>query len=117
MEKLKILIGILVIAGGIYYAWNMIPPYLHNYEFQDDLDDIARLATYATRTDDELKQAVIKKASTHDIVLKDDQISLTRLSNGVAITVHYRVHVDMMIHPTDLDFTANTKNTNIIAGS
>ncbi len=117
MEKLKVLIFLLVVAAGIYYGWNMIPPYFRNYQFQDDLDDIARMATYNIRTDDELKQAVIKKALARDIVLKEDQVTLTRFANGVAISVHYRVHVDMMVHPTDLDFTANSKNSNIIAGS
>ncbi len=117
MEKLKVLIFLLVVAAGIYYGWNMIPPYFRNYQFQDDLDDVARIATYTNRSEDELKQAVIKKAASRDIVLKEDQVKVTRFSGGVAISVHYRVHVDMMVHPTDLDFTANTKNMNIIAGS
>jgi len=115
MEKLKALIGILVIVGGFYYGWNMIPPYFHNAQFQDDLDDIVRVATYSTRTDDELKQAVIKRAQGRDIVLKEDQISITRLANnGVGISVKYRVHVDMIGHQADLDFIANSKNMNII---
>jgi hypothetical protein len=114
MEKLKALIGILVIVGGFYYGWNMIPPYFHNAQFQDDLDDIARVATYNIRTDDELKQAVIKKAQARDILLKEDQISITRIASGIGISVKYRVHVDMIGHQADLDFTANTKNMNII---
>jgi len=115
MEKLKAVIGILVIVGGFYYGWNMIPPYFHNAQFQDDLDDIVRVATYNTRTDEELKQAVIRKAQSRDIVLKEDQISIARLaSGGVGISVKYRVHVDMIGHQADLDFTANSKNMNII---
>ena len=114
MEKLKALIGILVIVGGFYYGWNMIPPYFHNLQFQDDLDDVARVATYNSRTDDELKQAVIKKAKARDILLKEDQITITRIASGVAISVKYRVHVEMIGHQADLDFTANSRNTNII---
>src|SRR5262249_51733483 len=98
MEKLKALIGILVIAGGFYYGWNMIPPYFHNAQFQDDLDDIARVATYNVRTDDELKQAVIKRAQARDILLKEDQIIITRVTGGIGISVKYRVHVDMIGH-------------------
>jgi len=114
MEKLKALIGILVIVGGFYYGWNMIPPYFRNYQFQDDLDDVARVATYNVRSDEELKQAVIKKAQARDIVLKEDQISITRIATGIAISVKYRVHVEMIGHQTDLDFTANSKNMSII---
>jgi|SRR5215472_8760017 len=117
MEKLKALIGIVIIAGAFYYAWNMIPPYFHNYQFQDDLDDIARVATYNVRTDDELKQAVISKAKAREIMLKEDQITITRIATGIGIRVRYRVHVDMLVHPTDIDFTADSKNMNIIAGA
>lgn len=117
MQKVKTLIGLLVIAGAFYYAWNMIPPYLHNYQFQDDLDDICRVATYNVRSDDELRQAVVIKAKARDIMLKEDQITITRIASGVGIRVRYRVHVDMIVHPTDIDFTADSKNMNIIAGS
>jgi hypothetical protein len=117
MQKLKALIGILIIAGAFYYGWNMIPPYFRNYQFQDDLDDIARVATYNVRSDEDLKQAVISKAKAREIMLKEDQITITRIATGVGIRVHYRVHVEMIVHPTDIDFTADSKNMNIIAGS
>ena len=117
MNKLKSLIGVVVIVCGFYYGWNMIPPYFHNYQFQDDLDDIARVATYNIRTDDELKQAVINRAKLREIIVKEDQIAITRFASGIGIRVHYRVHVDMAVRPTDIDFTADTKNMNIISGS
>ena len=117
MQKLKSLIGIVIIAGAFYYAWNMIPPYFRNYQFQDDLDDIVRVATYNIRSDDEVRQAVISKAKARDILLRDDQVTITRITSGIGIRVHYRVHVDMIVHPTDIDFTADSKNMNIISGS
>jgi len=110
MEKLKGLIIILVVVGGVYYAWNMIPPYLHNYEFQDDLDDIVRKATYMNISDDDLKQSVIRKAQSIGIALKEEQITISKVSNVVAISVSYRVHVDMLVHPVDLDFQASSHN-------
>jgi hypothetical protein len=110
MEKLRGLILILVIAGGVYYGWNMIPPYFHNSQFQDDLDDIVRKATYLNINDDDLKAAVIKKAQGMDITLKEDQIIIARGGTGLTISVNYRVHVDMIVHPVDLDFTASSHN-------
>src|SRR5215468_12502721 len=108
MEKLKALIGIVVIVGGFYVAWNMIPPYFHNGQFQEELDDIARHYTYLYISDEELKQKVIDKAQAMDIHLKEEQVSISRATGGLAISVKYRVHVDMIVHPTDLDFTANS---------
>ena len=113
MEKLKALIGIVVIFGGFYVAWNMIPPYFHNGQFQEELDDIARHYTYTSIPEDELKQKVMEKAQAMDIHLKEDQISVSRLPAGLAISVKYTVHVDLIVHPTDLDFTANSLNKRI----
>ncbi|HMF89332.1 MAG TPA: hypothetical protein VKL40_01725 [Candidatus Angelobacter sp.] len=110
MEKLKVLIFLAVVAAGVYVGWNMIPPYFHNSQFQDDLDDIVRRATYSNISDEDLKQAVIRKAQTMDIILKEDQVVINRGTVGVTITVAYRVHVDMIVHPVDLDFTASSHN-------
>ena len=112
-SKITGIIIIVVILTGIYVGWNMIPPYFHNYQFQDDLDDIARRNSYMRRTDDEIKDLVIKQASTMDITLNEDQITITRSADGLGISVRYRIHVDMIIHPVDLDFTANSINKRI----
>ena len=115
MEKLKVLVFAVIVVAALYYGWNMIPPYFHNYQFQDDLDDICRVATYNPRGDEDLKAAVISKARTRDITLKEDQISITRMPSGIGIAVKYRVHVETLIHSSDIDFVANSKNMNIIA--
>ena len=113
MGKLKGLIGLLVIAAGFYLAWNLIPPYFNNYQLQDSLDDIARRATYQANTEDGVKQLVITKAKTMDIPLKEDQVTVSKAGDAVSISVKYRVHVDMMVRPVDLDFTANSFNKRI----
>src|SRR5262249_42808121 len=113
MGKLKGLIGIAIVVGAFYVAWNMIPPYFNNYQLQDALDDIARRHSYTTATEDDIKKMVVSKAASNDIVIKEDQVAVSRSSNGLAISVHYRIHVDMIVHPVDLDFTANSMNKRI----
>jgi hypothetical protein len=113
MGKAKALIGILIVVGGFYVAWNMIPPYFNNYQFQDALDDIARKNSYTTLTDDDIKKIVVAKAETESIRLKEDQVQITRTRDGLGITVKYRIHVDMIVHPVDLDFVTNSLNKRI----
>lgn len=108
--KVKGMIALLVIAAGIYVGWNMIPPYFNKYQFQDDLDDIVRKTTYTPIPDDDIKQIVIKKAMARDIVITEKQVTLSRVVGAVAITVRYSVHVDMIVHPVDLDFTVDSHN-------
>ena len=113
MEKLKGLIAIVIVAGVIYVVWNIVPPYFYNYQFQDDLDDLARRNSYVNRSEDEVRDLVIKKAASDNITLKDDQVTITRGPDGIGITVRYRVHVDLVLHPLDLDFVTNSYNKRI----
>jgi len=113
MGKLKGLIFLGIVAAGIYVGWNVIPPYFNNYKLQDDLDDIARRQSYTNTNEDGVKQVVIAKAKADDITLKEDQVVVTRGSDGVSISVHYSIHLDMVVHPVDLDFTANSLNKRI----
>jgi Domain of unknown function (DUF4845) len=113
MGKIKGLIGLLIIASGFYAAWNLIPPYFHNYQLQDDLDDIARRSSYTMKSDDEVKQMVLQKAQNNDVALREDQIMVSRGGDGISIAVKYEVHVDLAVHPVDLDFNIKSYNKRI----
>jgi len=115
MGKVKGLLGLLVIVGSFYVAWNMIPPYFHNYQLQDDLDDIARRNSYLNNDDDAIKKQVMQKAEEENITLKDDQITVSRSSGGggLAISVKYSKHIEMIVHPMDVDFSAASFNKRI----
>jgi len=113
MGKIKGVIGLLVVVALFYTAWNMIPPYFNNYQFQDALDEVARRNSYTTVPDDGLKEIVVTKAQSYNITLKPEQVVVSHTENGLGFSVHYRIHVDMIIHPVDLDFTANSINKRI----
>lgn len=113
MGKLKGLIGLVIIVGSFYTAWNLIPPYFNNYQLQDGLDDIARKNSYTTLTDDDIRKQVVTTAAAEDISLKEDQVVVSRTGTTLGISVKYRIHVDMVLHPMDLDFTANSLNKRI----
>jgi hypothetical protein len=113
MGKLKGLIGLFIIVGCFYIAWNLIPPYFNNYQLQDSLDDIARKNSYTSTSEDDIKKIVVIKAESEDIKIKEDQVVVTRTHDGLGISVKYRVHVDMVVHPVDIDFTANSLNKRI----
>jgi hypothetical protein len=108
--KLRLAAFLLIVVIGVYVAWNLIPPRFHNSQLQDDLDDIVRRASYSSISEDDLKRMVISKAQSDDIVLKEDQIVIARGGFGVTISVHYKVHVDLIVYQTDLDFTADSHN-------
>ena len=106
MEKLKVVIFLVVVAALVYVAWANVPPWFHYYQFRDDLDDIVRVNSYiSARTDDDIKQIVITKARSEEIQLKEDQVTVSRGPEGLGISVHYNIHVDMGVYAKDWDFT------------
>jgi len=113
MGKLRAFIGIAIVVGAFYVAWNMVPPYFNNYQFQDSLDDVARRYSYINASEDDIKKLVVTKAAAEDITLREDQVVVSRTGSGLGISVHYSIHVDMVVHPVDLDFTANSMNKRI----
>src|SRR5258707_769625 len=104
MEKLRGLLAILVVAAMIYIAWSLIPAYWYNYQFKDDLDDLARRLSYSNKSVEDIKEMVIKKAASDNVVLREDEVTVNGTGAEVSLSVKYRVHVDMIVHPVDLDF-------------
>ncbi|HLJ87344.1 MAG TPA: hypothetical protein VKZ53_11015 [Candidatus Angelobacter sp.] len=112
-SKVKPILYIALFGAAIFVGAKLIPPYFESYQFQDDLDEIARRNSYTHRDDDEVKGIVIRSGESRDILLKEDQVTISRTPDGLGITVHYRVHVDLMVREMDLDFTTNSTNKRI----
>jgi hypothetical protein len=120
MKTLKLLVGLGAIVAAIYLCWALIPPYFANYQFEDAIETEARLGTYSTKTDTDIKEAVFKKAQELDLPLTLDQIQVQRATamngqgtGGVVITADYTVHVDIPGYPVDLHFKPGSKNKSI----
>ena len=74
MGTVKALVGFLVIVAVIYCAFQIIPPELTNYSFQDDLRNIAMVGgANPHETDQELIDSIVKKAQEHQIALAPEQ--------------------------------------------
>ena len=110
MHYIKPVAGVAVLFAILFVAWNMVPPYFHNYQLSDFVDSEARNSTYSTLSADAIRNAVIKEAESDNITLAPEQVSVIRDSNNVAISVNYSVHVDLPFFPQDLNFALQSKN-------
>jgi len=114
MKRLKALLGLLVVVGGFYLAWELIPPYLANYQLQDAIENEARMDSYnPNRTDADIKASVVKAARDLDIVLRPEDVQVSRDGPNLTISASYTVHVDLPGYPLDLRFNPATKNKRI----
>ena len=115
MGTVKALVGLLVIIGVIYCAFQVIPPELTNYSFQDDLHNIAMTGGANPHvTDQELIDTIIKKAQEHDITLAPEQITVQRIGSpgapAVYVAADYSVPVNLPGYSLTLHFTPSSGN-------
>ncbi len=111
MRTLKLLIVFGILGAGIYVGTQLIPPLFANYQFQDAIENEAIISSYSSKTEDEVRLSVLKKAQDLEIPLTADQITVQRAANrGITIKAEYTVHVDLPGYPVDLDFHPASKN-------
>lgn len=106
------MIGAVAIVGI-----KIIPPYFSNYEFEDYIKNEALQSTYSTRSEDEIRDSIIKRARDYDIQLNSRQVKVTRNgSNGngsLFIEAEYSVPVELPGYSTTLTFHPSTKNKGV----
>jgi hypothetical protein len=115
MGTTKAIVGFLVIVGAIYAAFQILPPELSNYSFQDDLKNVAITGGADPRkTDQELIDAVIKKAQEHQITLAPENVTVQRIGTpgtlAVYVAAEYSVPVSLPGYSFSLHFTPSSGN-------
>ena len=115
MGTVKAIAGFLAIVALVYAGFQIIPPELSNYSFQDDLRNIAMVGGANLRqTDQELVEAVIKKAQEHDIQLTPEQVTVQRIGTqgmlSVYVAADYNVPVNLPGYSFNLHFTPSSGN-------
>jgi hypothetical protein len=115
MGTIKAFVGILAIVAAFYGAWQIVPPELANYSFQDDLRNIAMVAgSNPHQTDQDILDSVMKKAREHDIALAPEQVTVQRIGTpgapAVYVAADYSVPVSMPGYPFTLHFNPSSGN-------
>lgn len=119
MGKLKLILALTVALLLVFGGSQIVPPLMANYQLQDDLRDVAslggaRIGLLPSKTDDELRTAVIERAREHAIQLEPAQVTLRRggLSGGPAVYLQadYTVPVNLPGYSFDLHLTASSGN-------
>jgi hypothetical protein len=115
MGTVKAIVGFLVIIGVIYVLFQVAPPELTNYSFEDDLKSVAVMGgSNPHTTDDELVAQVIKKAQEHQITLAPENVTVQRIGTPGSLAVYlaadYTVPVTLPGYSFTLHFTPSSGN-------
>ena len=113
MNRLKALFGVVLVVAAFYTAWMLLPPYVNNYQFQDDIQNEALINSYSNKSEQDIRNTLAKKAAEYGIPLTAEQINVFRNGAELSIWADYTVHVDLPGFPLDLKFHPATKNKRI----
>ena len=117
MATLKLILGVGIFVAMGLVGFKIIPPYFSNYQFEDSLKTEAVQATYSTRSEDDIRDAVIKHARNYDIALTPKQVRISRVggfgTGTLAIEADYSVPVDLPGYSTTIEFHPSSKNKGI----
>jgi hypothetical protein len=115
---MKMAAGIFVMVASIYLIAVLAPPYFSNYQFEDAIRTEAQMDTYNTKTDDQIRDSVYKKAQELDVPVSREQIKVQRTgptgAGSISIEAPYTVHVSLPGYPLDLNFDPATRNKSVL---
>ncbi|MGB9202551.1 MAG: hypothetical protein WCB94_01120 [Terriglobales bacterium] len=118
MATLKLVFAVAIFGLVILVGIKVVPPYFSNYEFQDAVKTEALQSTYTSRSEEDIRTAIIKQAHSYDIELTDKQVHVSRSGTGIgngsiAIECDYSVPIELPGYSTDLEFHVSSKNRGI----
>jgi hypothetical protein len=117
MATLKLVFGVAVLVAMVLVGIKVIPPYFSNYELEDAIKTEALQSTYSSRTEDDVRDAVIKHARNYDIALTAKQVHVSRVggfgTGTLTIDAEYSVPIDLPGYSTTLEFHPSSKNKGV----
>jgi hypothetical protein len=117
MASLKLIFGVAIFAIVALAGLKLIPPFFSNYELEDAIKTEATQSTYSTRTEEDIRESIIKQARNYDIALTPKQVHVSRVggfgTGTLAIDAEYSVPIDLPGYSTTLEFHPSSKNKGV----
>jgi hypothetical protein len=115
MGTIKAIVGLLMVVFVGYALFQVVPPLMANYNFQDDLRQVAMIdANAIQKTDDDVRNDVMRRVKDHDLPIDPKQVTVQRINTpGIAavyLAADYSVTVNLPGYSFDMHFTPNSGN-------
>jgi hypothetical protein len=112
---IKGILGFLVIVAAAVALFEIAPPLMTNFSFQDDLRTVALMdGANLQKTDDDIRLEVLAKAREHELPIKGTQITVQRINtpgiSAVYVAADYSVTVSLPGYSFDMHFSPNSGN-------
>jgi hypothetical protein len=113
MKTLRAIGGFCFVIALFYGCYKLLPVYLAAYQFDDAIQEEAKLSAYSPRTEADILASLLKKAQEFEVPVTAENIHVQRNGSDLNISADYRMHVDMPLFPLDLNFHPSSKGKKI----
>ncbi|HZT72690.1 MAG TPA: hypothetical protein VE996_03480 [Terriglobales bacterium] len=103
------LLFLLVLAALCYSGYKFLPPLVGNFQFDNDVQQEARMAVYNADTDDQIRAKLLAEAQALNLPVTGDDIVIQREGPDVLIAVQYDVVVAYAGHTVPMHFKDGAK--------
>ena len=114
MGTVKMILGVAMMALVAIVSLKLIPPYFSNYQFEDFIKNEALQSTYGSRSEEDIRESVIKHAREYDIQLTAKQVRVSRTGTSgtgtLSIEAEYSIPVSLPGYSTTLEFHPSSSN-------
>ena len=114
MGSMKAIAGVILMVLVAIFCFKLIPPYFSNYQFEDFMKNEAMQSTYGTRSEEDIRESVIKHAREYDIQLSSKQVRVSRTGTSgtgtLTIEAEYSIPVSLPGYSTTLVFHPSSSN-------
>jgi hypothetical protein len=108
--KVKLVLGLVVLAVIAIVGWQIGSSEIANLELQTDLHDISiqlasRVGMEAPNSDQDLRNAVIRRAEEHGIHLEPEQVTVQHVGSGKTEAIYLAAEYDVGVKLPGYSFT------------
>ena len=109
MGKLKIVAGLAFLVLMFNVGWQVGKCELTSVELHDDMKDMAtqlgaRIGLINSKSDDDFRNDILRKAKGYDIPLTAEQITVQRNGQGMFATMYFAADYTVPIHVPGYSF-------------
>lgn len=115
MGIVKAIAGLLAIAAVFVGLFQVVPPIMSNYSFEDDLKTVALMdGNNFQKTDEDVRNDVLRKAKERDLPIEPKQVTVQRVNTpglaAVFVAADYKVPINLPGYTFDMHFSPSSGN-------
>jgi Domain of unknown function (DUF4845) len=107
---LKAIIWTAILASVVFVGFKVTPLLIDEYQFQDGIQTIARMASLNRPTPDKIRQSVLTEAVKDELQIAPEDVHIESAGGNVRISADYSVIVDLKVYQWTLNFHPSASN-------